>query len=330
MNLDFESKISKYLSNQATPEEVQELLVQIENSEKDRSEFASMKNLWVYSRSQMQTTERVEGFDKLIQRIDRDSKTKRTFSIANVYRYAASLLLPVLIAGTAWLYYTHYIFEPELRYAEVIAPPKTNIQITLPDQTKVWLSPESRLKYPLVYSRKERRVFMEGEGYFEVSHDPKHPFIVDTKNVDVEVLGTSFNLEAYIKDNKVKTTLVRGSVKFLESIGNKTRMMKPGEQLTYSIASQNIIVEDVNTDIYRLVKDGMLLFKRNDMQEVCSKLERWFMVPVEYKGTLNKDLLFTAKFEGESLETILRIVSETIPIKYKILKDYIEITDLKL
>jgi transmembrane sensor len=328
--LDFESKISKYLSNQASPEEIQDIYELIEKSEQHRTEFATLKNLWVYSRSQMQANEQVEGFDKLMKRIDRDFKPTRTFNLFSIYRHAASFLLPILIAGIAWLYYTNYIAEPELLYAEVIAPPKTNLQITLPDQTTVWLSPESKLKYPLVYSRKERRVFMEGEGYFEVSPDPKHPFIVDTKNVDVEVLGTSFNLEAYTADGKIKTTLVRGSVKFLESITNQSKMMKPGEQLTFNVADQNVTVEEVNTDIYRLVKKGMLLFKRNNMHEVCGKLERWFMVPVNYKGTFNKDLLFTAKFEEESIETILRIISQTFPIKYKILKDHIEITDKKL
>jgi transmembrane sensor len=170
---------------------------------------------------------------------------------------------------------------------------------------------------------------MDGEGYFEVSHDKEHPFIVDTENVDVEVLGTSFNLEAYAADQKVKTTLVRGSVRFLESISNRSKMMNPGEQLTFSVADQNITIEEVNTDIYRLVKEGMLLFKRNDMHEVCSKLERWFMIPVDYKGTFNKELLFTAKFEGESLETILSIIGQTIPVSYKVFKDHIEIIDSK-
>lgn len=325
--MDFESKISKYISNQASPEEILEIYKLVENSDDDRSDFATQKNIWVYSRSQMQATEKSEGFEKVMSHINRNFIPQKKYTLAGFYKYAASLLFPVLLLGTAWMFYNQFIAEPELQYAEVIAPPKTNMQITLPDQTTVWLSPESKLRYPLVYSRKERRVFMEGEGYFEVTHDARHPFVVDTKNVDVEVLGTSFNLEAYPNDDKIKTTLVRGSVRFLESITNQSKMIIPGEQLTFDLEDQNITVEKVNTDIYRLVKDGMLLFKRNDIHEVCSKLERWFMVPVEYKGAFNKELLFTAKFEGESLETILRIISQTIPIKYKVLKDHVEISD---
>lgn len=179
--MDFESKISKYLGNQATPEDIQEIHERVENSEHDRTEFARLKNSWVFVRSQMSATEKAEGFDKLMERVNRHFKPQRTFSLTHVYQYAASVLLPVLIAGTAWLYYLHYVAEPAMRYAEVVAPPKTNMQITLPDQTTVWLSPESTLRYPLVYSRKERRVFMEGEGYFEVNHDPEHPFVVDLK-----------------------------------------------------------------------------------------------------------------------------------------------------
>jgi hypothetical protein len=63
------------------------------------------------------------------------------------------------------------------------------------------------------------------------------------------------------------------------------------------------------------------------MHEVCNKLERWFMIPVDYKGTFNQEMLFTAKFEGESLETILQIISQTIPIKYQVFKDHVEIID---
>lgn len=325
--MDFDSKISKYLSHQANPEEISELHSLIEQSEEKRLEFARTKNLWVYSQSQLQENEKPEGFEKVLNRVNQANNKKSAFRIGNYYRYAASLLLPLFIAGTAWLYYANYIAEPEMRYAEVIAPPRTNMQITLPDQTKVWLSPESKLKYPLVYGRKQRRVFMEGEGYFEVAHNPKQPFVVDTKNVDIEVLGTSFNLEAYPNDERIKTTLVRGSVKFMESLSNQTQTMNPGDQLTFDLSNQTITTEKVNTDIYRLVKDGLLLFKRNDMHEVCNKLERWFMIPVDYKGTFNQEMLFTAKFEGESLETILRIISQTIPIKYQIFKDHVEITD---
>jgi hypothetical protein len=105
--------------------------------------------------------------------------------------------------------------------------------------------------------------------------------------------------------------------------------MSPGDQLTFDLSTHTLSTEKVNTDIYRLVKDGMLLFKRNDMHEVCNKLERWFMIPVDYKGTFNHEMLFTAKFEGESLETILQIISQTIPIDFQIFKDHVEITDRK-
>lgn len=325
--MNFESKISKYLNNQSSPEEIKELLAQVEKSEHERSEFARLKNIWVFTKSQMSASEKAEGFDQLMERIDRKFKHKHTFSITNAYQYAASVLFPVLFAGTCWLYYLHFVAEPEMRYAEVVAPPKTNMQITLPDQTIVWLSPESKLRYPLGYSRKERRVFMEGEGYFEVSHDIEHPFVVDTKNVDVMALGTSFNLEAYTTEKKVIATLVNGSIKFDESITDQSMVMNPGDQLTFNVRDGKMTVEQINTDIYRLIKDGVLLFKRNDLLETCNKLERWFMVPVNYKGTNNKDLLFTAKFEDESLETILQIICQTIPVKYKIFKGHIEITD---
>jgi hypothetical protein len=107
--LDFEFKISKYLNNQSTPEEIQELYQLIQNSEQDRTEFAKLKNMWVFTHSQMQGTNKSEGFDKVMNRINQNFIKRKTFSIVNIYRYAASFLLPLFIAGITWLYYANYI-----------------------------------------------------------------------------------------------------------------------------------------------------------------------------------------------------------------------------
>jgi transmembrane sensor len=195
----------------------------------------------------------------------------------------------------------------------------------LSDGTQVWLSPESKLRYGQNFGLKTRNVILDGEGYFEVTKNQEKPFTVETGYLKVKVLGTSFNLEAYSNEAIVRTTLVRGSLQIESEIISKDVLLSPGDRISFDVNSRQLTSEKVNTEIYRLVKDGMIIFKRNTLTEVCRKLERWFMIPIELNDTNNQDLLFTAKFQDESIEKILQILNMTIPINYQILNDKIVI-----
>jgi transmembrane sensor len=318
----------KYLNREASEEELEQIREWISESGTNKTEFAEIKNSHAFTSSKLAEGKKKGDFKKLIYQIQ--NKKENRFSLIRVYRIVAAVFFPVLLGISAWLFFEQLASHEEKPvYTEIIAPPKHNSQVILSDGTQVWLSPESKLTYEQNFGKINRHVKLEGEGYFEVTHNSEKPFVVDTKYVDIKVLGTSFNAEAYSVDKLVKTTLVRGSIVLSSKYLKEEAALIPGDQLTLDIVKGNATIEKVNTEIYRLVKDGLLIFKRNNLTEVCRKLERWYMVPIEYDGKGDQNILFTAKFEDESLERILKIISETIPIRYEIKDNKIIISNIK-
>ncbi len=319
--------ITKYLNNEASQSEIQELKSWIDKSEENRNEFALQKNSHALLASQIATGKSNSEPGQILVK-NRAGKKIET-SLRKIYGIAASVFFPVLLIVTAWLLYTQYQKANQEIYTEFIAPPKHNSQVILSDGTHVWLSPESSLKYTNSYGQRDRTVELKGEGYFEVEKNPDKPFIIEMDNANITVLGTSFNVEAYPEDKLIRTTIVRGSVEIASEKLFESMVLTPGDQFTFDMENNNAYVEKVNTEIYRLVKDGLLLFKRNNLSEICRKLERWYMIPIEYDDTGDDNLLFTAKFEDESIETILKIVNETIPINYKYINNQIKVEKMK-
>ena len=310
-----------FLNREASESELQQLYQWVNESDENRAVFAELKNSRAILSAKLTPDSSGADFDSLMKKIPQ--KKKSVFTVKKLYRFAAMILFPVLLAVCAWLVREHYFQIIDPFYTEIIAPPKHNSQVVLADGTQVWLSPESKLVYSQFYGQENRKVKLIGEGYFEVARDEENPFYVETYGLNVRVLGTSFNVEAYLEDNIIRTTLVRGSVQVESEEFQNEIVLTPGDRLSVNVEENKVYVEKVNTEIYRLVKDGLLIFKRNNLNEVCRKLERWFMIPIEYDGKGNQNLLFTAKFEDESIERILKIVSETIPINYQIRQDKI-------
>ena len=313
--------IVKYLAQEASGDELNELQQWVKQSVTNENEFAQLKNSFAFASSKISSNKQSANFEDLINQFHKNKKPKFVFS--QIYKIAAAIFFPILMAFTGWHIYNQYLISETPVFTEVIAPPKNSSQDLLSDGTQIWLSPESKIIYQQNFGEKNRTVKLIGEGYFEVVKNSEKPFIVRTHGADVTVLGTSFNVEAYPDEDRIKTTLVRGAVELSsEKLKNKVSLA-PGDLFVLDLKNNSATVEKVNTEIYRLVKDGLLIFKRNNLSEVCKKLERWFMVPIEYDEQGNQDLLFTAKFEDESIEQILKIVSETIPINYQIRNDQI-------
>lgn len=319
--MDKDKLIEKYFRGESSAEELNQLYDWINESDKNRKMFADLKNGEALLASKLAPDNSSADFDSLLVKLPRYQQNK--FSLRKFYSIAAAILFPVFLLISAGLIYSQYSIVQEINYTEVIAPPKHNSQVKLADGTQVWLSPESKLIYAQNFGEENRIVQLIGEGYFEVVHNEKKPFVVQTHELQIKVLGTSFNVEAYPEDKIIRTTLVRGSVEIESDKLNNEILLKPGDRVSLNTVTKNITVEKVNTEIYRLIKDGLLIFKRNNLNEVCRKLERWFMIPIEYDGEGNQNLLFTAKFEDESIQQILKIVSETIPINYQIRNDKI-------
>ncbi|MFB2118741.1 FecR family protein [Parapedobacter sp. 2B3] len=218
--------------------------------------------------------------------------------------------------------YTYTDGEPvsatlkKTEYATLTTPRGGQYQITLPDGTKVWLNAASSLRYPVVFNAGERKVELTGEGYFEVTHDEQHPFIVESKDQSVQVLGTSFNINAYTDENIVTTTLVSGSVKLYQSRSDKEQLLQPGEQAV--LRGEAFKVQQVDVGDYTSWKNGLIVLNDADLSTIIRQIERWydveFIMPettAAYKvfGELNRDV---------NLSQILNALHEYYGLNFKI------------
>lgn len=146
--------------------------------------------------------------------------------------------------------------------------------IVLSDGTKVHLNAESQLTYPICFSKKERVVRVEGEAYFDVAPDKKHPFIVQTPHTSIRVTGTSFNVRAYADEKTESTTLISGTVNI--NNGNKNFELIPNQHFIYDKSSGNSTVANVNTELYTSWESGSFIFKNIPLENVMSYLSKWY------------------------------------------------------
>jgi transmembrane sensor len=211
----------------------------------------------------------------------------------------------------------------ELVYNTLTTPRGGEYQLTLPDGTRVWLNAASSITYPTSFTKDQRKVTITGEAYFEVAKDPQHPFIVrlpaltkgnheDGSWMDVEVLGTSFNINAYGDEVAAQTTLVEGSVKVIGSGSQK--IIAPGEQTAVVFGVPGIQV-DKHADVAQALawKNGLFAFNNADLPTVMRQLSRWYNVDVNYEGNIPKDQFqFNGKIgKSLTLDQVLKILTKT-------------------
>ena len=181
------------------------------------------------------------------------------------------------------------------------------INIALADGSRVWLNAGSSLTYPVSFIGNERKVSVGGEAYFEVAHDVSKPFVVNNGSMDVRVLGTHFNVNAFEDDgNDIKVTLLEGSVKIKN--GNATGLLKPGQQAV--VIKEIKVLNDVDLNLVMAWKNGYFQFDNASLQNVLKEVSRWYDVDVVYEGH-NQPRQFVGEIQRDlSLSEMLKILKK--------------------
>ena len=252
------------------------------------------------------------------RRIDEEiKKDLRRMWLKRVSTVAASLLIPILIFSTVYLYreMDHYKQIPNI----VSVNRGQRAGITLPDGTIVHLNSESKLTYTPEFNGKLREVSLEGEAFFEVTPNKEKPFIVKTSVFDVEVLGTSFNVSVYNDENIVETALIEGKVKLtMNGYPSKPVYLTPSQKFVYSRNEQKGNISIMEEDSELAWKQGILAFNAVPLTEVFKRMERWYGVTIHYdKENLVNDK-FTGQFKLISIQEMMNILRIHYNLKFKI------------
>ncbi|TXD54094.1 MULTISPECIES: FecR family protein [unclassified Polaribacter] len=219
--------------------------------------------------------------------------------------------------------------EEKLVFNEIKIPKGQVFRLVLSDSTIVWLNSDSKLKYPknFIKGLASREVVLEGEAFFKVAHNKNLPFIVNTKNLNIEVLGTTFNVSSYVEEQDIKTTLVTGSVK-VKGTGNKMNtslLLTPNHQAIYNKKNNVISHKKVNTIEFTSWIDKKIIFNNTPFKELVKRIERTFNIIVVNNNETIKEELFSGQFDNETIEVIFKSLSTSFKFDYAINKNIITI-----
>lgn len=222
-------------------------------------------------------------------------------------RMASAAAAVVVLCVLGWNTYL-YIAPAKTMIVSTLAETKV---VRLPDGTEVTLNRYTSLTYPDRFKTANREVLLEGEAYFAVTKDKKHPFIVQTGGVDVQVLGTEFNVEAYPRDEQVQTTLYEGSVAVDAPNANRL-LLVPGERAVYDRTDGQLRKSTASQPTDEIAwKDGALIFNHLSLKEIGRQLSNAFNVTISIEDKPLANRLLTARFvHGETLDTILSLLQE--------------------
>lgn len=186
------------------------------------------------------------------------------------------------------LVYSESGTDAHVLYHTLSTPRGGQFRLTLPDGTRVWLNSASSLRYPTAFNDKDRSVELRGQGYFEVAPNAARPFKVKVNAMEVQVLGTGFDIMAYGDEATVNTTLVEGSVQVRE--GNNSRLLKPGQQAVLNQDSNTLTVQEA--DIQKIIawKNGLFVFNNMTLAAILREVSRWYDVEIVYTVTPSAEL----------------------------------------
>lgn len=309
-----QGKLRKLAENQLQDRrDLEEVLAWIEASPDHQMEFNRIKNQPVY-----------ESF-RNFRELSRDAQPASSRSSAGrivrlrLLRYAALIILAFLVGGSSVYFLQHVSGKRPVPFNEIIVPPGESAEVVLADQTHVWLNSGARLSYPSDFQGRNREVRLTGEAFFEVTHDKKRPFQVITPRLTVNVLGTTFNVEAFRDSWFTGVTLVEGKVTLETGQGRLLATLSPDEHARYDAGDEKIEISKVSTDLFTSWKEGKILFRDEKLSDIAQKIERWYNVEIVFDDEPVRDLRFTGSIlKNKPVDQIMQILKYTSGVDYTI------------
>lgn len=199
----------------------------------------------------------------------------------------------------------------------ITVPAGQRVNLDLPDGSNVWLNAGTRMQYPVSFMTDKREVILDGEAYFEVAHNEKSPFVVHTNTLDVEVLGTKFNVEAYSKRKMFETSLMEGKVKVKSRVNDKVAVVLSPHQKTRLMDGKLVVSKIDDYNVYRW-KEGLYCFKNKPFARIMEDLERYYDLKIELDKPSISNVALTGKFRiSDGLDYALRVLQNDVAFTYR-------------
>lgn len=316
---------NQYIKGECSPDEKYLLDKYLESFQKEETN-------WDESVHGNKLSEKEEIYNAIMRKIRHKQKNiiVRAFYSSALLKAAASILILLSLSVSAYLLLkTPQENEAVIAWVEKATVPGEKAVVTLNDNTRIILNAASRLKY----TRTGREVYLEGEAYFEVTHDTSKPFMVHSADITTTVLGTKFDVNAYKTENNISVSLLEGMVKVSHEKKTGTEdlvVLNPKQQLVFN--KDRVLGEVHEFDPQKEVgwKDNILKFKNVPLEKVLAVLERTFGVKFELAAKEKAKIKITANFKNDSIQIIAEALKNLTGLQYKIEKENNETKKIKL
>ena len=306
-----EMLIAKYLLGETSDEEVQELLVWLKASSEHVRIFVDMRRTWLTQQAYdvddaMDLDEEWKAF---LNKVNPDEKTvthKARISPQRTFLYAAAIALLLIIPSLAYYLYFMQPVKKTLFANDMVT------ESTLPDGTQVALNTGSVLYYPSIFQGEERKVALEGEAYFDVTHNKDKAFVIEAGKLEIRVLGTSFYVNTETSENTVEVALISGKVAL--QYNDQKIYLEPGEKATVHKNSGEMTSHKFNDPNLLAWKTHTLQFNDTPLNEIIEVLEKVYKKDIAILNPELNNCRITATFKGQSLEAVLLVLQSTIDV----------------
>ncbi len=325
METEQSNLIIGYLQGRLDREETDRFYAFVNESAENKRLFFEVKAIYDAGMSSAKEEDMLASWKRLEEKIN-----KKNVSVYSLWRhvgsYAAAILVAAVFTSACFLFFGK---EKETVSARYIGGDGLEADVVeLPDGSQISLGSKTTFHYETDYGKRSRIVYLEGEAFFDIAKEKDKPFIVRTKEQDIEALGTKFNVSAYPQDSLLVTTLLQGSVLLTTGETGEQAILKPNEQMIYNRNTRSSQVYQVDASLYTSWTTGYYYFPEQNLEAILYRMGHVYGVQFSIGSEELKKRTFTGTFyRGQSIKDIMEIISLSIPIRYKINDHHVIISE---
>ncbi|WP_290384703.1 FecR family protein, partial [Parabacteroides goldsteinii] len=288
--------LQRYVEGNVSPEEIIAVVDWLDADESHVREFMALHKL-----------NDISLLNQPDSKVDVQKK-KKTITFRQIgYELAKIAAILILFWGGTKLYETTSVKENVIAYQTLYVPAGQRAELILPDSTHVWLNARSKLVYPISFGKDIRQVELNGEAYFDVIHNEKQPFVVKTPQMDIQVLGTEFNVTAYSSSSDFEVALLRGCIELSSPRLSSNYRMKEKEHIR--LQNNKLISKDISDYDYFRWKEGLICFNNESVATIIEKLKLYYDIDIEVYNQKFINSRYTGKFRTkDGIEQVLRVL----------------------
>lgn len=353
MSKKIETLFLAYLESKISSEDERFLLEWLKNHPASMKDFSDFRRIWNMSKLAGTLEDDAIELEWLQLRERINSSKGKTIEMSHGFWYWLPRVAAVFLLGVMVTFAATYLYlnrnTTELTYHEINTPPGAKSKVTLPDGTTIWLNAGSNLKYSSEFGKRDRKVQLTGEAYFDVFKNPSKIFLVKTSELNIKAYGTAFNVKSYPEEGTIETTLIEGSIGVTRTTFEKKKndevILKPNQRVVYyrktkqieqtpeEIVSDNpettsvkreeekltyLISKGIETKEYTSWKDGTLFITSETLSDLAVTLERKYDIKIHFETPALKALKFTGSLENETVEQVIHAIGIAANIDYEI------------